>query len=97
MSTISFDDIAALKVGDVIYECGGGCNIEAEIITTPERFTGFDGFSAVKWKAKNTQNGDTISYLITAGLTHYGPRLYRSPQYVKMVGGNITYPLIGAE
>lgn len=90
-------DIPSLKVGDVIYECGAGMNIEVRVTEQPtETNDGPDGRKRWRWNAVNTQSGQEINYLLTEGLSHYGPRLYRSPQYCKFSNGEMFFPLLGA-
>ncbi len=75
-------EIGQLKPGDVIYECEGGLNIEARVTSTPVK-----GWSKSlernQWRftAINVHTGTPIDYLLTEGFSHYGPRLYRDPQY----------------
>lgn len=95
--SIRDSDIPNLKIGDVIYECEMGMNIEARITSEPvESYS--EGLEKRQWRwtAVNTQNGETIYYLLTEGLSHYGPRLYLQPQYSRFADGEITYPLVGA-
>lgn len=91
------DEIPNLKVGDVIYECEYATNIEVRLLTAPvEAGKSYEGRRQWQWKAENTQNGQVIDYLLTEGLSHYGPRLYRQPEYVRFLGsGRISIPLIG--
>lgn len=89
-------DIPSLKVGEVIYECEAGMNTEARVTKAPTEVDGVDGRKQWRWDAVNTQNGEAISYLLTEGLSHYGPRLYRAPQYCCVSNGEISFPLLGA-
>jgi hypothetical protein len=93
---ISDKDIPSLKVGDVIYECEAGMNIEARVTEAPTETGYVDGRKQWQWKAVNTQCGEEINYLLTEGLSHYGPRLYRNPQYCRFSEGEMTFPLFGA-
>lgn len=95
MTSIRDSEIPTLKVGDVFYECEAGINIEARVTEAPVESIGFEDRKQWRWKAVNTQNGKEIDYLLTEGLSHYGPRLYRSPQYCGWVGGEIVFPLLG--
>lgn len=96
MTSIRDEDIMSLKVGDVIYECEGGMNLEARVTEAPTEAEGFEGRKKWAWTAINTQTGEEISYLLTEGLSHYGPRLYRQPQYCRFVNGEMDFPLLGA-
>lgn len=94
--SIRDSEISSLAIGDIIYECEMGMNIEARVTSSPTETTTDDGKRQWRWTAENTQNGKVINYLLTEGMSHYGPRLYRMPQYCKFVDGEITFPLMGA-
>ena len=99
MSSIRDEELANLKIGDVIYECENWFgNLEARVTSEPVETTiEVDDRTRKQWSwsAENTQTGEPINYLITEGLSHYGPRLYRAPQYCRMVNGEMTFPLVG--
>lgn len=95
--SIRDSEIPALRIGDVFYECEMGMNIEARVTSEPVETGELDGKRQWRWTAENTQNGKVINYLLTEGMSHYGPRLYRIPQYCRMVDGEMTFPLLGAE
>ena len=60
-----------IKTGDILYEFEYGTCIKTEVITEPERSE--DG----QWTWKGFSEGaGEINYLVTEGLTHYGPNLY---------------------
>lgn len=96
--SIRDSEIQNFKIGDVFYECEMGMNIEARVTSEPVA-TFSEGLDKRQWTwtAENTQNGKQINYLLTEGMSHYGPRLYRMPQYCRMVNGEMTFPLLGAE
>lgn len=98
MASIRDSEIAAFKIGDVFYECEMGMNIEARVTSDPVSTTSAELGDKRQWRwtAENTQNGETINYLLTEGMSHYGPRLYRTPQYCKFIDGEMTFPLLGA-
>jgi len=83
VSNIKDSQIKDLKIGNITYECQYGYNIKAKVTSEPEQVCGVDEKPAWKWKAVNTQNGEEIEYMLTEGLSHYGPRLYWMPQYAK--------------
>lgn len=85
--TIATDEIEAFKIGDVFYECEAGVNIEARVTSKPIVGEGHEGRKTLSWEAVNTQNDEPISYFLTDGLGHYGPRIYRQPQYGRIVDG----------
>lgn len=99
MSRIRDTDIVSLNIGDLIYECEAWFgNLEARVTSKPvETEIEIDGRTRKQWSwsAENTQTGDPINYLITDGLSHYGPHIYRAPQYCRMVDGEMTFPLFG--
>ncbi len=90
-------EIPELKIGDVIYECEMGMNAEVRITSEPvDSFNEQLGKRQWRWTAENTQTGAKVEYLSTEGFRHYGPHLYRRPQYSRMVDGQMTFPLVGA-
>jgi hypothetical protein len=97
MTRIRDDEIRHLSIGDIIYECEQFMNLEARIIEAPTFGTGSDGRKQWRWTAENTQNGALVHFLLTEGLSHYGPHLYREPQYAKIVEGKPVFRLVGAE
>lgn len=98
MASIKDSEIPTLEVGDIIYECEARFgNLEAKVTEKPTETVTEDGKKQWRWAAENTQDGSKIDYLITEGLSHYGPRIYRQPQYIKMVNGEMTWPLVGAK
>lgn len=99
MTSIRDSEIDAFEIGDIFYECEAGMNIEARVKTKPvSEMTDIVGEMRKQWRwtAENTQSGEEIAYLLTDGLSCYGPRLYRSPQYVMFKDGIISVPLVGA-
>lgn len=75
-----------LQVGDIVYSCPQGQNIEIVITTAPYVDGEFDGRPKWRWQAK-LRSGEIVGYLLTEGLEHYGPRIYRGPQYVSLKDG----------
>lgn len=71
-------DLEKLEVGDVIYECEYGQCLQVEIETKPALEHG-----QWTWKGKVLNaRPRTIDYLVTAGMEHYGPKLYYEPPYL---------------
>lgn len=95
--SMTFDEIASLKVGDVLFECQYGANISARVVIEPVAGTGYEGRRTLAWKAENTEDGTPIDYGLTEGLEHYGPRIYSEPQYAVFRDGKATFPLVGAK
>jgi hypothetical protein len=91
MASIPDREVRNLKIGDIVYECQYGTNIRTEIKTTPEESVGVDEKPAWKWTAVNTVTGETINYMLTEGLGHYGPRLYNVPMYATIREGEKPY------
>lgn len=96
MTSIRDEDTKNFKIGDIFYECEMGMNIEAKVTSLPIVKTTDDGREQIRWMAVNTQDGSEISYLLTSGMSQYGPRLYTQPQYCRVKDGVMTFPLIGA-
>ena len=72
-------------------------NIRARVLTPPVVSTdGHEGRRVVRWEAENTENSEPISYMLTEGLGHYGPRIYDQPQYGGFINGEFQFPLYGA-
>jgi hypothetical protein len=97
MNSIPDSEVKNLAVGDIFYECEMFMNVEARVTEAPVPAGEMDGRQQWRWKAENTQTGQSISYLLTEGLSHYGPRLYRTPQYARVVDGKPVFSLVGAE
>jgi hypothetical protein len=99
MTSIRDSEVKDLKIGDVIYECEYGMNIEVRVVSVPVGSESSDALGKRQqwaWIGENTQTGDRIEYLLTEGLSHYGPRLYRQPQYIRINrDGSVVVPLLG--
>lgn len=97
--SIRDEEIADFEIGDIIYECDGGVNIETRVLSKPIAKIWNDGGVERRqweWEAENTQDGRKIAYLLTEGLSHYGPRLYRQPQYITLdADGDWSCKLLG--
>ena len=65
-----------LKVGDVFYECAAGYNLEMNVVD-PIVYEN----EQWKWVAEDVDR-NRVNYLITDGYEHYGPRIYKEPQYI---------------
>lgn len=99
MSSFDFDELAKLKVGDIIFECEMGLNIKAKVLSVPVegKSQGEPDRRTLKWDAENTEDKTHIGYFVTEGYMHYGPRLYTEPQYLyRTKEGEFVYPLVGA-
>lgn len=95
--SIRDSEVNDFEIGDIIYECQYGYNIETKVVSKPVESVGVDEKPAWTWDAVNTQNGEKIEYMLTEGFSHYGPRLYRQPQYARFTGdGGFKFELEGA-
>jgi hypothetical protein len=87
-----------LNVGDIFYECQSGYNIKCKVLTRPEWVEQeFAGKTRKYWTwfAENVFSGEKITYGLTEGLEHYGPRLYSEPQYAHFKDGASRFKFIG--
>ena len=81
MATRNFYDeinesgIMNLKIDDVFYEIEYGMKLELTVCEEP-KVQHSDEFSHIVWKAKSS-TGEVIPYMVTKGMLHYGPRIYR--------------------
>lgn len=90
--------VAQFKPGDVFYECEYGLNIEARVVSRPlEGWSNSLGRRQWRFTAVNVHNGVPIDYLVTEGYSHYGPRLYREPQYATVKDGKATFKFVGQQ
>lgn len=72
-----------LEVGMVYYECSSGTNLQGTVVTPVETSTiviGSDERKQWQWVAKRI-DGSEFDCTSTEGFGHYGPRIYREPQY----------------
>lgn len=68
-------DIIDLKIDDVFYEIEYGIKLELTVCEEP-KVQHSNELSQIVWKAKSS-TGEIIPYLVTKGMLHYGPRIYR--------------------
>ena len=89
-----------MNIGDIFYECQSGYNIMCKVLTRPE-WTNEDVFGTSsrhwKWLGQNVHNREKIQYGLTEGLEHYGPRLYREPQYAHFIDGSAVFKFVGEQ
>ena len=81
-------EISDLDKGDIVYECSQYGSNEMEVLTKPKLKDG-------QWTFKGRIHDETISYLSTVGLEHYGPRFYSLPVYspVTNLDGSDSWPV----
>ena len=78
---MSYDEIVNLKVGDDVWECQlDECR---NYVVTVEPTVECDGeFTQVSFSAKPTDSDLDCMFLLTKGMEHYGPKLYRYMAYM---------------
>lgn len=72
-----------LEVGMVYYECSSGMNLQGTVVSPVVESAIFTMGKERKqwcWVAER-KNGTKFDCAITEGFEHYGPRIYREPQY----------------
>lgn len=94
MMNLKFKEI---KKGQLFYEGCYGMNAEMVALEDAHISGKFGERDQYALKARNTQTGEAANYLMTEGLSSYGPQLYATPAYVKMVGPDrdIVFSLLG--
>lgn len=80
--SLSFEQVKALKKGQLIWECHQYGSIQVELLEDPYQQVSSSGYKQLLFKAKNVKSGREIDYLLTDKHMHYGPRLYHSNQYI---------------
>ena len=87
--SFSFEQIAALKKGAVIWEGSQYGSLQVELLTDPSvtEVTGdssHEGEKKVEFLAKvvNYEGGREINYLVNNRYMHYGPKLYTQNPYM---------------
>ena len=71
----------SLKNNDVFFECECGMNSEYRV-TENIKFN--DARDAISWKGVNTNTNEIVEFMIREDYQHYGPKIYKEPQYVSM-------------
>lgn len=70
-------EVQNINVGDIHYEYEYGSFIKSMVLTLPQVGPG----GSWSWRARNVNNNKEIEYLVTEGLSHYGPNLYDYEAY----------------
>lgn len=66
-----------IKQGDTVYECQYGMNLKLKALTSPERHDG-------GWRIFcETETGKRVELYCRDNVGHYGPQLYKEPQYAE--------------
>jgi hypothetical protein len=60
-----------IKIGDIHYEYEYGIFLKVEVVSLPQK-----NGDQWTWKSKKLNDGRIIDYLVTKGLSYYGPNLY---------------------
>lgn len=72
-----------LEVGMVYYECSSGYNMKMTVVSPAEvtsvKIMGKDR-NQYSWLVER-KDGRQLTCVSTEGFEHYGPRIYREPQY----------------
>ena len=80
-------DPRELKMGDIFYECQYGVNLKMNVLTQPIatkiNLLTKDTLQWT-WEAVNMITNLKVDYTLTEGFGHYGPKLYKEPQYVEI-------------
>lgn len=74
-----------MNVGDMFYECDLGYNFEMVVAEKPIKIE-----NKWEWTATNRQ-GKIVEYLVTEGFEHYGPNIYKYPQYFSIAGEGLNF------
>ena len=69
-------DFSEIHGGDILYEEGPDLSLQVKVLTEPVRSENAD---MVQWTFDGETSYGVIPYLMTEGLSHYGPRLSRQP------------------
>lgn len=93
--SFNFDQVVALKKGEVIWECSQYGSLKIELLEDPvvtelhydENVDNTGVFpvkteNKVEFKAKVVDSDRVINYLLNSKYMHYGPKLYRENAYM---------------
>lgn len=95
--SFNFDQVIALKKGDVIWECSQYGSIKIELLTDPviteltyDENVDNTGVFPVKTENKveftakslNEKSERVINYMLNSKYMHYGPKLYKENAYM---------------
>jgi len=79
--SLSYNKLKEIKVGDTLYDCEAGINIEFKVSESPtEYYNESLKSNQLSWKGI-TPDGEEIKFLITENLSHYGPNIYTYKAY----------------
>ena len=79
----SYKQLKEIKVGDTLFNCSSGINIEFSVIEAPvEAYSSGLESNQLTWKGVDP-NGEEMNFLITETLPHYGPKIYDYKVYTE--------------
>ena len=95
--SLSFDNVCNLKEGDVVYEAIGTYNAKMVVRNVTVEKNAYNGTNdRVVVEVDVLGQEGTHKLLMTAGMGHYGPKLYLDPPYIsRMQGGGWVVPILG--
>ncbi len=83
MTSFSYKKLKTIQIGDTLFDCSGGINLEFSVTEGPnETFSESLDSNQLRWKGIDP-DGEEVSFLITETLTHYGPRIYTHRAYTE--------------
>ncbi|RLC46744.1 MAG: hypothetical protein DRH57_05510 [Candidatus Cloacimonadota bacterium] len=83
VGSYSYKQLKDINIGDTLFNCSGGINIEFSVVEGPtEVYSEGLESNQLKWKGIDP-DGEEISFLITETLTHYGPKIYSHKAYTE--------------
>jgi len=83
VGSYSYSQLKDIKVGDTLFNCSSGINIEFSVLETPiETYSKELESNQLKWKGVDP-DGEEMNFLITESMTHYGPKIYGHKAYTE--------------
>lgn len=81
---MGFDELCAVKSGDELYESCAYGTYKFKVISTSVSKDTVEFTGEIIEGCEPT--GKTVDFLITKGLEHYGPSIYKYPAYGNIIG-----------
>lgn len=78
--SLTYEELKNMKIGEVYYESSQYANIKFTVKSKPIEKQNKD-LTQLTWIG-SVKDQEDIDYLITKGLEHYGPKIYKFPAYV---------------
>lgn len=79
----TFDQVCNFKIGERYWESNQYGNVHFEVRSEPEVEVCKSGLR-VQFTAVNLDTDESIMYLMTKGLEHYGPSICDYPEYMSL-------------